>query len=157
MEVRQEKLWIIAFSFFFHKKWQKERPVWTLGVCSAWWDFVETLQLEVYLGAFHTRDKRRGIFLLVTSHLRYPSDRSFCLHISIAYHSAWNVLGIQKVCDKRKQNKLYPRQSVALKCCCISTIQFFQKARLCCVKQNVPGKSATISNPSYENFWVNML
>ena len=38
-------------------------------------------------GAFHTRDKGGGIFLLVTSHVRYPTDRCSAFGRYISHHS----------------------------------------------------------------------
>lgn len=139
-----------------------------------WWPpvllVVNLFLLYLHFNCMLGPEKRRGKCRLSVCHLaltdlspRLNSEplkcmtAPSCLCASVAYHGAWNELCVQKECDERKQSQFYPRQIVVSKCSCISTIQFFQKARLCCVRKNVPRKCATISNPSCENFWVNML
>lgn len=63
-----------------------------------------------------------------------------CLCIFTAYQVQERI--VFKSMWWKKEKKRYPRQNVVFKCCCFSTVQFFQKTRLCWVKQmsqgNVP-------------------
>lgn len=69
---KRSESWLLGYYF---SRSEKKCSLLVGCVCSAWWDFVEALQLGSTPWSIPHKRQRSGIFFLVASHLRYLVDQ----------------------------------------------------------------------------------